>query len=58
MKATTMTDKVMAHFCAEETCPSAPGGVTLVTSPGRFALERAEPAPGPAPFIAEAPARR
>jgi hypothetical protein len=33
-----MTDKVMAHFCVEETCPSAPGGVTFVTSPGRFAL--------------------
>src|SRR4030095_16689216 len=38
MKATTMTDKVMAHFCVEETCPSAPGGVTFVTSPVRFAL--------------------
>src|SRR4029453_2096920 len=30
MKATTMTDKVMAHFCVEETCPPAPGGLTFV----------------------------
>jgi hypothetical protein len=58
MKATTMTDKVMAHFCAEETCPSDPGGVTLVTSPGRFAHHRTEPATASAPFIAEAPERR